>query len=100
MHDVQIDRAHAGIIVCVKLRNARAVLPLPRELHADKVDELKGIAAAKACIRHGRNHIALFAPAGKRCCVVIDHAAYAVHNRQKGIAELSYFHLGSFTPFE
>ncbi|MPM52077.1 hypothetical protein SDC9_98830 [bioreactor metagenome] len=97
MDDVEVDRAHARVIMRVQLGDAGAVLPLPRELHADKIDEFKGISAAKPGVRHRRYHIALLAAPGQRGCIVIDHAAYAVYDWQKGIAKLSNFHWGFHT---
>ena len=79
--DVQLDVAHACVIVRVQLRNAGAVLLLTRQFPADELNQLKGIPAAKAGIRHRGYHITFFATAGKRGGVVIDHAAYAIDNR-------------------
>ena len=92
VYDVQRNIPHARVIVRVQLGNAGAVLLLPRQLPADKVHQLKGVASAIAGVRHRGNHIALLAAAGERSRVVVYHAADAVDNRQEGIAKLSYLH--------
>ncbi|MPN64102.1 hypothetical protein SDC9_211873 [bioreactor metagenome] len=76
----------------VERRYARAVLALARQLHADKIDEFKGVSAAESGVRHGGDDVAFLAALAQRRRVVIDHAADAVDNRQEGIAELTDLH--------
>ena len=99
MDNIALDHIEAVGTVGVQIRYAHGIAFHGGELHAQIIHQLKGVAAPVAGIRLRRHHIALVTLGGKIHGILINDIADSIHNGNKGIGKLKYFHqIHSYLP--